>query len=612
MDSYSSRTRAFSDRRTSVGLAVFALVANCLALSLVGLNAASASPVTGDVITVDSVNDAYDVAPGDGACASSNGSCTLRAAVDEANALPGHQTVNVPAGTYTLTLEWIKPEFFPDSPDTRFALGVTDAVDIVGAGSSSTVIRAPTLDFTLFDIGGGFYPSHQTLVQDVKVRGRSGTLGDNLVLMRVVSEGAAEHYGRLTLADSHLIGSDGLLGMSGLIEVRGSTVETFVPLMSATLDVRDSTLVGYLNNWGGSTATLRSSTVDIGNGEFAYGAPIGVTATNSILESSCGEVVLFSLGYNLVSPECNSSVSSSLLATDRVAYPLLHALANNGGPTPTMLPDPASPAIDGGNPAVPGSGAGACDATDQRGVPRGPDRCDIGAVEAGTAGPADGDGDGIADPSDNCPTTSNVDQADLDGDGTGDACDTDADGDLIDDHADNCPSTPNADLADLDGDRIGDACDPDDDGDGTPDVADNCPSTPNADQADTNGDGEGDACDDTVYAAMIQQPVHADGSSVLKANRGVVPVKFTLELNGTPTCSLPAAEIRLYRLGESGPTLVNESEFITPADSGSWYRSSGCQYSYNLGTSRLGPGTYVVQLVINGGTPAGTGTFVLS
>ena len=45
-----------------------------------------------------------------------------------------------------------------------------------------------------------------------------------------------------------------------------------------------------------------------------------------------------------------------------------------------------SPAIDAGNPAAPGSGNGACEATDQRGVRRpGGAACDIGAFEATTA-----------------------------------------------------------------------------------------------------------------------------------------------------------------------------------------------------------------------------------
>ena len=36
------------------------------------------------------------------------------------------------------------------------------------------------------------------------------------------------------------------------------------------------------------------------------------------------------------------------------------------------------------------------------------------------------------------------------------------------------------------------------------------------------------------FAATIQQPINADASSVFNAKRGVVPVKFTLMISGSP------------------------------------------------------------------------------
>ena len=48
-----------------------------------------------------------------------------------------------------------------------------------------------------------------------------------------------------------------------------------------------------------------------------------------------------------------------------------------------------------------------------------------------------------------------------------------------------------------------------------------------------------------LYVAAIQQPINSDGSSVFSAKRGVVPVKFTLALNGTPTCQLPPVTVAL-------------------------------------------------------------------
>ena len=58
--------------------------------------------------TVNTTADANDVSPGNGVCetAPGNGVCTLRAAIQESNAVPGFPPVqiNLPSGTYVLTL----------------------------------------------------------------------------------------------------------------------------------------------------------------------------------------------------------------------------------------------------------------------------------------------------------------------------------------------------------------------------------------------------------------------------------------------------------------------------------------------------------------------------
>ncbi len=103
----------------------------------------------------------------------------------------------------------------------------------------------------------------------------------------------------------------------------------------------------------------------------------------------------------------------------------------------------------------------------------------------------------------------------------------------------------------------------------------------------------------TAYAAQIQQPINADGTSVFNVRRGVVPVKFTLTLNGVATCQLPAATIAVTRTagGTTGP--IDESVYTGSADTGSNFRISNCQYVYNLSASALGVGTYRVDIIIN-------------
>jgi len=102
------------------------------------------------------------------------------------------------------------------------------------------------------------------------------------------------------------------------------------------------------------------------------------------------------------------------------------------------------------------------------------------------------------------------------------------------------------------------------------------------------------------YSAQVQPPINADGSSVFKANRGVVPVKFTLTLNGVATCDLPPATIAVTRTAGGTLGTVNESVYSGSADSGSNFRIDSCQYVYNLNSSALGVGTYRVDIIING------------
>ncbi len=94
--------------------------------------------------TVNSTDDAVDAAPGDGMCASAAGTCTLRAAIQETNALAGPDTINLPTGTYTLTI----PGDGEDLAGTG-DLDVTDDLTVNGDGPTSTIIDGNGLDRVL-------------------------------------------------------------------------------------------------------------------------------------------------------------------------------------------------------------------------------------------------------------------------------------------------------------------------------------------------------------------------------------------------------------------------------------------------------------------------------
>jgi len=112
------------------------------------------------------------------------------------------------------------------------------------------------------------------------------------------------------------------------------------------------------------------------------------------------------------------------------------------------------------------------------------------------------------------------------------------------------------------------------------------------------------------YAAQVQLPINADGSSVFSVKRSGVPVVFTLTSDGAATCQLRPATISLFRISGGVVGSIPESTYRLKSDNGSNFRISNCQYVYNLGVSSLGPGTYLVNISI-GGSVAGSATFAL-
>src|SRR2546427_7295051 len=103
-------------------------------------------PAAAATFTVNDTADAVDAVPGDGFCATAGGTCTLRAAIQEANALPGPDTIMVPPGTYLLTIEG-RDEDAPVTGD----LDITDDVTITGAGADRTILDGNGID-RIFDI----------------------------------------------------------------------------------------------------------------------------------------------------------------------------------------------------------------------------------------------------------------------------------------------------------------------------------------------------------------------------------------------------------------------------------------------------------------------------
>ena len=104
------------------------------------------------VFVVNADHDAIDTNPGDGVAEDSVGWTTLRAAVMEANALPGDDTIVLPSGTYVLDIMALYENW------TGYGdLDVTSNISIIGSDAETTIIDASSLHGRVFDLPYGNY-----------------------------------------------------------------------------------------------------------------------------------------------------------------------------------------------------------------------------------------------------------------------------------------------------------------------------------------------------------------------------------------------------------------------------------------------------------------------
>jgi len=347
-------------------------------------------------ITVTSSADAIDTNPGDGACVATGGGCTLRAAIDEANARPGPDTIAFDSPrTVTLTRAGAR-----EAGNRTGDLDVVGDLTLLGSGS---VVDANNLDRVVHQRTGVLHAEQITLR-----RGRvadPGERGGNVLL----ADGGS--FDRSVIAGGRLTGGGqggGIASLDGAVTLTRSTVSDNAGagfssvgggIWAASVEGDDllvvtaSTITGnsaftgaalFTVSPGSFMATVTASTIAGGAGYTLLGG-IGspaTEATGSIIDfggvTYCGALV--SGGWNVFTAPCWTFPATGL-PTDVVAPSGLAVLGPNGGPTPTRPPTAGSAPIG----SIPFGTAGLCDAAtapDQRGVPRpvGP-ACDAGAVE---------------------------------------------------------------------------------------------------------------------------------------------------------------------------------------------------------------------------------------
>ncbi len=161
-----------------------------------GLDAAS--------FLVTTTADSIDTQPGDGQCADAEGHCSLRAAIQEANALAGEDTITLNAGTFLLTQAGTG-----EDASAHGDLDVTDTLEIVGAGAAATLIDAGALDRVL-DLPAG---PPRTLrlgglaLRNGRLSGPTGTLTGNGGAAIRVAAGATLLLSHVDIRDNHAVAS---------------------------------------------------------------------------------------------------------------------------------------------------------------------------------------------------------------------------------------------------------------------------------------------------------------------------------------------------------------------------------------------------------------------
>ncbi|MDY7099865.1 MAG: CSLREA domain-containing protein [Actinomycetota bacterium] len=211
-------------------------------LGAAGVAGSNPSPDSdGGRFLVGTTADTVDATPGDGVCADATGACSLRAAVQEANASAGGHLV-LPPATYTLTLA------NADGDEEAAATGDLDITSSVSIEGYAATVDAAGLD-RAFEVMEG-----ATLdVDGLEVTGGLVTGGEDPISG---SGGAFANAGTLMLDGVHLHENvaDGPMASGGAILTTGElTVGT------STLTNNTATRAGGAIEANGGTTTVSSS-----------------------------------------------------------------------------------------------------------------------------------------------------------------------------------------------------------------------------------------------------------------------------------------------------------------------------------------------------------------
>jgi len=246
--------------------------------------------------TVNTTADTQDSMPGNGVCADANGFCSLRAAVEEANANTTATTIHLPAGTYNLTLGAL--DVAPNGSRT---------ITITGSGPGSTIIsqtiatqRVMAIDYNLVGntnvtisgvtlSGGGNasdnYGGAGILAGSLNAPADSLTLDNCSIENNRVSTGSTDSYGGGVRMDGGILTVSNCSFINNSAGTAPGGAIAFINLYTqGTINISASTFVG--NTVANTTASgpIGGGAIYINNAEAA----ISTSTFNANLATSLG------------------------------------------------------------------------------------------------------------------------------------------------------------------------------------------------------------------------------------------------------------------------------------------------------------------------------------
>ena len=262
---------------------------------------------------VSSTADSFDNVFGDGFATDRNGVDSLRAAIQETNALDGPDTIYLTSGTFTLSFDG-----FDDDNALAGDLDIFGDVTIIGAGAENTIIDGGGID-RVFDV----FPDANVSISGVTIRNGTARNGAGIrstgtltivdsIIENNIAEGEFDSVGG-GIANS----AGGNLTLDG-VTVRNNTSEIHgggLYSMDSTVTIIDSTFEnngtemdgggisvfnGSLNMTGGA---IRNNSADLDGGglsmETAVVSLTEVSVSNNTATEAGGGINVFGTGAQL-------------------------------------------------------------------------------------------------------------------------------------------------------------------------------------------------------------------------------------------------------------------------------------------------------------------------